>query len=131
VFPGPLYAILPYPVHYQPYTGSHLVSQFQLLLFAGLAFFAMLPMMKRTLTISLDWDWFYRRLGPWLAGRLGAPGRATPPAGAGPGLGSLVELARAIEQAYWPQGLLSRTWPTGSMVLWVALLLALCILLYL
>ncbi|MCG8324060.1 MAG: hypothetical protein MI673_00965, partial [Thiotrichales bacterium] len=29
-------------------------------LFSGLAFFVMLPWMQRTLTISLDFDWFYR-----------------------------------------------------------------------
>ncbi|MDX1568057.1 MAG: Na(+)/H(+) antiporter subunit D, partial [Longimicrobiales bacterium] len=32
VYPDPLYAILPYPVDYEPYTVNHLVSQFQLLL---------------------------------------------------------------------------------------------------
>ena len=42
------------------------VTQLQLLLFSGLAFFVMLPLMKRTLTISLDFDWFYRKLGPAL-----------------------------------------------------------------
>ncbi|MCG8669255.1 MAG: Na(+)/H(+) antiporter subunit D [Pseudomonadales bacterium] len=64
VFPQPLYDILPYPVKYEPYTADHLVTQFQLLLFAGLAFFLLLPMMKRTETISLDLDWFYRKLFP-------------------------------------------------------------------
>ena len=63
IMPGPLYAILPFPVDYVPYTASHVVSQLQLLLFAGLAFFVMLPQLQRTLTISLDLDWFYRRLG--------------------------------------------------------------------
>ena len=28
IFPGPLYAILPYEIHYEPYTADHLVSQF-------------------------------------------------------------------------------------------------------
>ncbi len=42
----------------QPYTGSHVVAQLQLLLFSGLAFFIMLPFLKRTLTITLDSDWF-------------------------------------------------------------------------
>ena len=56
VWPGPLYTLLPFPVDYRPYTGEHLVFQFQLLLFAGLAFFLMLPMMRRTETISLDFD---------------------------------------------------------------------------
>jgi multicomponent Na+:H+ antiporter subunit D len=44
----------------------------QLLLFSGLAFFVLLPIMKRTLTISLDLDWIYRRFGPWIADRAGA-----------------------------------------------------------
>ena len=64
VLPGPLYAMLPYTVDYVPYTASHVVSQLQLLLFSGLAFFLMLGWLKRTLTITLDVDWFYRRLGP-------------------------------------------------------------------
>ena len=66
VFPSILYAMLPYSVDYVPYTASHLTTQLQLLLFSGLAFFVMLPLMKRTLTISLDFDWFYRRLAPSL-----------------------------------------------------------------
>ncbi len=60
VFPSLLYALLPFDVNYIPYTFSHVLSQTQLLLFSGLAFFVMLPWMKRTLTISLDMDWFYR-----------------------------------------------------------------------
>jgi NADH:ubiquinone oxidoreductase subunit 5 (subunit L)/multisubunit Na+/H+ antiporter MnhA subunit len=67
----PLYAILPFPAAagetlYVPYTGSHVISQLQLLLFSGLAFFVLLPVLKRTLTITLDADWFYRRLFPGL-----------------------------------------------------------------
>jgi len=76
MFPGPLYAMLPYPVDYAPYTAAHVVSQLQLLLFAGLAFFVLLPMMKRTLTISLDWDWFYRRFPDLLLSALAPPARA-------------------------------------------------------
>ena len=64
VWPQHLYALLPYPVDYQPYTVPHVVNMFQLLLFSGMAFFLMLPLMKRTLTITLDFDWFYRTLGP-------------------------------------------------------------------
>ena len=64
VMPGLLYSILPYEVNYVPYTAPHVITQLQLLLFSGLAFFVMLPMMKRTLTISLDFDWFYRKLFP-------------------------------------------------------------------
>ncbi|TPV92952.1 MAG: Na(+)/H(+) antiporter subunit D [Myxococcales bacterium FL481] len=69
IYPAPLYAILPFPapegeVLYAAYTGAHVVSQLQLLLFAGLAFFVLLPMLKRTLTITLDFDWLYRKLAP-------------------------------------------------------------------
>ena len=70
VAPGLLYAALPYPVAYVPYTASHVVSQLQLLLFSGLAFFLMLGWLKRTLTITLDTDWFWRRLGPAILARL-------------------------------------------------------------
>ena len=67
IFPNILYDLLPYDVNYQPYTMAHTVTQLQLLLFSGLAFFVMLPLMKRTLTISLDFDWFYRHLSPVLS----------------------------------------------------------------
>ena len=66
IFPGLLYFMLPYEVNYVPYTTSHVVTQLQLLLFSGLAFFVMLPLMKRTLTLSLDIDWFYRKWAPVL-----------------------------------------------------------------
>jgi len=67
VFPNVLYSMLPYAVDYEPYTAAHVLTQLQLLLFAGLAFFVMLPLMKRTLTISLDFDWFYRKFGKMLS----------------------------------------------------------------
>ena len=50
-------------------------SHLQLLLFSGLAFFLMLGWLKRTLTITLDVDWLYRRLGPALAAQPGPVGR--------------------------------------------------------
>ncbi len=64
IYPAPLYALLPYAVEYVPYTADHVLAQLQLLLFSGLAFFVMLPLMQRTLTISLDFDWFYRVMAP-------------------------------------------------------------------
>jgi multicomponent Na+:H+ antiporter subunit D len=61
VFPEMLYALLPYPVDYQPYSIGKVLFYLQLLLFSGLAFFVLLPLMKRTMTISLDTDWLWRR----------------------------------------------------------------------
>ena len=61
VTPYLLYSMLPETPDYASYTFDHLVSQTELLIFSGLAFFVMLPWLKRTETITLDFDWFYRR----------------------------------------------------------------------
>ncbi len=123
IFPEWLYKLLPYEVDYVPYTADHVLTQLQLLLFAGLAFFVMLPMMKRTLTISLDSDWLWRRLGfgvgVWLLDLLERFQEA---------MGQLFTnyrkmLFTLLERHHGPTGILARTWPTGSMVLWVAVLL--------
>jgi multicomponent Na+:H+ antiporter subunit D len=62
--PGLIYPYLPFTTRFVPYTGDHVVTQLQLLLFSGLAFFLMLGWLRRTLTITLDTDWLYRRLAP-------------------------------------------------------------------
>ena len=64
VYPDPLYALLPYPVDYVPYTGAHVVGQLQLLMFGALAFCLLIlsghyPAELRAM--NLDTDWFYRR----------------------------------------------------------------------
>ncbi len=66
VAPDLLYRFLPFGSVFQPYDGGHVVGQLQLLLFAGLAFFVLLPALRRTETITLDTDWLYRRLAPRL-----------------------------------------------------------------
>ena len=63
VSPGLIYQLLPYPVEYVPYSTYKVLFYLQLLLFSGLAFFVLLPLMKRTETISLDTDWLWRKLG--------------------------------------------------------------------
>ncbi|MHC4840237.1 MAG: Na(+)/H(+) antiporter subunit D [Planctomycetota bacterium] len=69
VYPAPLYEILPHSALAHEfgshvYDFAHVMVMLSLLLFAGLAFFVLLPMLKRTETISLDFDWFYRRWAP-------------------------------------------------------------------
>ncbi|MGQ9424439.1 Na(+)/H(+) antiporter subunit D [Gilvimarinus sp. F26214L] len=123
VFPELLYQYLPYPVDYVPYTADHLVSQLQLLLFAGLAFFVTLPMMKRTLTISLDADFIWRRGLPWIGDKLQiiqqGVGDMSRDFVNGPGR----RIALFWLRHHGPEGPLARTWPTGSVVLWVAVML--------
>ena len=72
MFPERLYNILPDTVlvkSVMPYTFidiyikhfGHVVTQSQMLIFSGLVFFLFLPLLKRTDTVSIDFDWFYRK----------------------------------------------------------------------
>ncbi|WP_104666818.1 Na(+)/H(+) antiporter subunit D [Ensifer adhaerens] len=70
VFPGPLYALLPYPVAFEPYTGAHVTESLGLLMFTALGFVLFLKALDPENTISIDTDWFYRkgaRAFLWLA----------------------------------------------------------------
>jgi multicomponent Na+:H+ antiporter subunit D len=133
VWPSALYALLPYATDYLPYTDSHVLSQVQLLVFSALAFTVLMrtgiypPELRST---NLDFDWIYRRLGRDLLS----------------GLTDLVShgywlvtsrmtrrLSRTVDSLYrhhGPQGFLARDWPTGSMVLWVAIMLGVYLLFY-
>ncbi len=130
VWPELLYAHLPYAVDYAPYTPAHVVTQLQLLLFSGLAFFVMLDYLRRTPTITLDIDWFWRVAGPSLARqgtallrqlRSNATNILAHKAGA---FGAL------IARHQQPGGMLLRSWPTGNMALWVMVMLLANLLLY-
>jgi len=61
ILPGLLYASLPFPVDYAPYTARHVISTLGLLGFTGLGFFLLLRHLDPEPGISLDTDWFYRR----------------------------------------------------------------------
>src|SRR5438128_7964440 len=63
VVPALLYSHLPYPVDYIPYTARHVTATLGLLGFTALGFFLMLEQLDPEPVISLDTDWFYRRLG--------------------------------------------------------------------
>ncbi len=127
VYPAPLYALLPFQVDFAPYTIEHVVTQLQLLIFSALAFTVLIrtglypPEMRST---NLDFDWSYRRLGHSLAT-------------AAVEAGSLVwqRLASGIEAGarranarlhrhHGPEGVLGRTWPTGTMAFWTTVMLA-------
>jgi multicomponent Na+:H+ antiporter subunit D len=130
VFPQALYALLPHEVDYDAYTPGHLLKEMQLLLFTGLGFFLLLKHVGGEAKISLDTDWFYRRLGPAIAvatrdrlARLDRAARAQ----------ALVLVQRALtvgRERFGHDGQLARSWPTGSMALWTMLLLALLIVLF-
>ncbi|MES1925667.1 Na(+)/H(+) antiporter subunit D [Salinisphaera sp. T31B1] len=132
-FPTLLYSILPYPVDYQPYTFSHIVTQMQLLAFSALAFWlawraGLYPRPKRA--VHLDSDWTYR----WVLPRVGRVAERLYRAVIGKlggGFGQLTALGMArLRLRYDGTGVMSRTWGTGWMVLWVAILLVVYLLAY-
>ncbi len=133
LMPGRLYALLPYSVAYAPYSVSHVLAQLQLLLFAGLVFalvvrWRVLPLAEPG--INLDVDWLWRGLGTSAVKtvvRIFETG--------GYCLGALLSfklslLSGMIDRHRLPDGLLSRSWPTGSMSLWVMLMLFAYLVLY-
>ncbi len=120
VYPQPLYDLLPYPVTFDPYTTTHVITQLQLLLFSMMAFALLMrsglypPELP---SLNLDFDWTYRKLAPNLV-RAAAHGAAVVRNDA------LVQLERRGAQLLalfyrWsgPAGTLARSWPTGTVVL--------------
>jgi len=125
-FPQYLYALLPYDVDFNANTMNHVTAQLQLLFFALLAFTFLFrkgihpPEIR---AINLDTDWIYRKAGPavitWLAWAISSV------------YGLIVNILtktanRTIRQLYkstGPEGGLARKWPTGAMVLSIAVML--------
>ena len=133
VFPDALYAILPYSVHFDPYTTAHVIAQLQLLAGSALAVVVLMrtgiyPPESRSM--NLDFDWFYRRLLPTAATRVW-----TLALRGWTGFNAAVErranlLIAVLSRHHGPHGLLATTWPSGSMVLWAVLLLGACLVFY-
>ncbi|MBT8059889.1 MAG: Na(+)/H(+) antiporter subunit D [Gammaproteobacteria bacterium] len=131
VAPQLLYDYLPYPVEYEAYTAGKVVFYLQLLLFSGLAFFLLLPLMRRTETISLDSDWLWRvalhrasrgllallaRLGEALRDLADALGRRLGERGRHY-FGSRAKDGQRVP------GMFASAWPIGTTALWIAVLL--------
>ncbi|MEM8769968.1 MAG: Na+/H+ antiporter subunit D, partial [Pseudomonadota bacterium] len=130
IAPGLLYEYLPYPVDYVPYSASKVLFYLQLLLFSGLAFFLLLPLMQRTLTISLDFDWFWRVV-LYRAGSAVLNGIEWLQSTFGERLAQGLEKGRRFANRHMGRpdpeeraGVLSRTWPIGVTALWIAILLS-------
>jgi multicomponent Na+:H+ antiporter subunit D len=131
VAPQLLYDYLPYPVNYEAYTASKVVFYLQLLLFSGLAFFLMLPLMRRTETISLDTDWVWRvalfSLASVLQRLLAQTGKVVT-AGTAWLMQRLDDRGRRLFGARTTDGrrvhgVFARAWPIGTTALWIAVLL--------
>ena len=128
VYPAALYSLLPHDTGYNPYDATHVLAQTQLLFFSALAFVWLNlrgiypPELRST---NLDFDWVYRRAFPVALQNT---------------FSVIWKVDNAIRQAFFlrlnrsltflsrhyegPSRLLSRTYPAGSMVMWVAVILA-------
>jgi multicomponent Na+:H+ antiporter subunit D len=132
VFPGPFYALLPFQSDFHPYTLDHVVAQLQLLFLSALAFTLLMrtgiypPELRST---NLDTDWFYRRLGWGLVHAFYKAGDrvwAWVVAAVGAGASRVND---RLHRHHGPEGLLGRTWPTGTMAFWTTVMLAVYLLL--
>lgn len=131
-FPNQLYALLPFETDYSAYDTTHVLTQLQLLFFAILGVVALhksgyYPSEVRA--TNVDSDVLYRKFFPWVVRGLG---RLFVPLWRGVGgaaLGAGRRIGMGLFRTHGPSATLGRTWPTGSMVMWVAILLALFLLL--
>ena len=132
-WPALLYSLLPYPVDYSPYTVTHVLAQLQLLFFSALAFTwlklsGLYPPEMRS--VNIDAEWLYRWLGPRAINQLThvfTRWHFTTRIGF---LRHLGHLFGTLFLYHGPQGILARTWATGSMVLWVVILLGIYLIAY-
>jgi multicomponent Na+:H+ antiporter subunit D len=132
-YPWPLYGLLPFTIDYSPYDATHVIAQFQLLFFAALAF-AWLKLSglypPELPSVNLDAEWAYRRLGPRIVGGLWAFFRPIDRKLRRASIRRMHAVFATLQRHHGPHGVLARGWPTGSMVLWVALLLGMYLVLY-
>lgn len=128
IYPQALYSLLPYDTGYNPYDATHVLAQTQLLFFSALAFVWLNlkgfypPELRST---NLDFDWLYRRAVPSLLQPL---------------FSTIWRIDRGLRDAFklrlytylrYFSGrndrlslLLSQNYPSGSMAMWVAVVLA-------
>jgi len=134
VYPQALYALLPYPVDYVPYTTTHVITMLQVLAFSALAF----ATLQRTglypaelRSTVLDSDWVYRRIGVRAIKGISAfLSHAVKHAEAQINL-FLAHFVRLVFRHHGPEGALARTTLVGAMVQWVIVLLCIYLLIYL
>ncbi len=125
-YPEALYSILPFTVDYTPYDLTHVLTQLQLLAFAilGVVFLHRTGLYPAEIrATNLDAEWLWRKALPATSRGIVAILAWIREATRG-----FRELCRRqsfyLAQRQSLQSALARNWPTGSMVLWVGVFLA-------
>ena len=126
IYPEPLYALLPFPVDYVPYTAAHILTQSQLLFFSALAFTflkltGLYPPELPGVNIDAEWSyrWFLPRAIRKLIGLFGPMDQGL----RGAFLNTLNLGIAKVYRYLGPKGVMARTIQAGSMVYWAVSLL--------
>jgi len=126
--PEILYALLPWEAEYIPYDTTHVLSQLQLLFFSALAF---VWLNKQGLyppelhSVNIDIEWLYRKLLPATAIGVYSTSREIGRHLKYSTKASLKGVVNAMRSTRTAQLHLATSWPTGSMVFWIAVILGL------
>ena len=124
--PQYLYALLPWQVDYWPYDISHVVTQLQLLFFSAFAFVWLNqkglypPELHST---NLDAEWFYRKLAPAGIQHVVAFLARVKQAAIGMLTAPVQPIRHYFLQSSVAKYHLAQSWPTGSMVFWISIIL--------
>lgn len=124
--PQLLYALLPWQVDYWPYDTTHVLSQLQLLFFSALAF---VWLNKQGLyppelhAVNIDVEWLYRKLLPAAAARVYDIAQSVCIRITNLVDSSLSTAVKVMSSTRLGRFHLAASWPTGSMVLWIAVIL--------
>ncbi len=126
IYPWALYSILPYDTGYNPYDATHVLTQTQLLFFSALAFVWLnlrgyYPPELRS--VNLDSDWFYRRLAPTALTAIFAWIWSTDESIRRWFMAQLTNIKTFISR-HEPNGILSKSHLSSSMVMWATVMLA-------
>jgi multicomponent Na+:H+ antiporter subunit D len=126
VYPAALYQLLPFAVDYTAYDVTHVLAQMQLLFFSALAFVwlnlrGLYP--PELPSVNLDVDWFYRRLLPRQLQR-GLDAAWSIDQRLRKGVMARVKVSLNFLLRHEPDAIFNRTNLSGSMVLWVGVILA-------
>ena len=129
-YPAALYGILPWDVDYDPYDLTHVLTQLQLLAFAilGVVFLHRTGLYPAEIrATNLDAEWLWRRALPAVSrGVVGTLRWLTLSTAAA--RSRMQRQALLLARRRQLRSVLARSWPTGSMVLWVGVFLAVMLL---
>ena len=124
--PQYLYSMLPWQVDYWPYDATHVLTQLQLLFFSALAFVWLNkqglypPELRST---NLDAEWIYRKFLPAGIHRGLVYFRNAKESAITTAIAPMHIIRHSFSQSFMAKYHLSESWPTGSMVLWISIIL--------